>query len=232
MSKPNETYQILQKKYGNLNWWPIDKSYHLKNNSDPRFEVIVGTILTQNTAWSNVEKALKNLKKYEMLDLKSIYNCDLEKLAKIIQPSGFFNQKAGRLRNIGLKLKELHNSDLNSFFDRDINIIRDELLSYTGIGPETADSIILYAGEKPIFVVDAYTKRLCQRLPFKTDISYDSIQNYFQKELSKKYKGEQLTKVYNQLHALIVIHAKEHCRKKPKCNKCPLSNQCSFKKSF
>ena len=232
MIKPNKTYQVLQKKYGDLNWWPVDKSYHLKNNSDPRFEVIVGTILTQNTAWSNVEKALTNLKQYKMLDIQSVSNCNLKKLAEIIKPSGFFNQKAERLRDISLKLKELHNSNLSLFFDRDIKNIRNELLSYNGIGPETADSIILYAGEKPIFVVDAYTKRLCQRLLSKTDIKYDSIQNFFQKELSKRYKGKQLTKVYNQLHALIVIHAKEHCRKNPKCNNCPLLNQCSFKKSL
>jgi endonuclease-3 related protein len=124
------------------------------------------------------------------------------------------------------------NGDLDKFFNRDIHIIRDELLSLNGIGPETADSIILYAGNMPIFIVDAYTKRLCQRLPLPTNISYDEIQEFFQMMLSKNYSKKEIIKVYNELHALIVIFAKTYCKKKPICDKCPLGKNCNYNKKL
>jgi len=227
---PKKLYEILTSEFGNLNWWPIDKSYHEKNGSDPRFEIMVGAILTQNTAWSNVEKALSNLKSLNILDLEKITNLKIDQLTKHIRPSGFFNQKAKRLKDFAEYIKSNYNGDLNNFFDREPLKIRQELLELNGIGFETADSILLYAGNFPIFVVDAYTKRLCQRLPLKTNITYNEIQQYFESELSKTFEKKQLPKVYNQLHALIVIFAKDYCKKKPDCIKCPIKVYCRFKK--
>ena len=226
--QPTDIYKILYNKFGEQNWWPVDKRYHIKNESDFRFEIIVGTILTQNTAWSNVEKAILNIKKSDMLDIKKILDADIECLKEIIKPSGFFNQKAERLLTISNYLKNNYNSDLDKFFNRETKVIRNELLSLNGIGPETADSIILYAGNKPAFVVDAYTKRLCERIPLKTNLTYDDIQNFFEKNLNKKYKSEEIVNIYNVFHALIVKLAKDYCKKKPNCNNCPLKNNCKF----
>jgi len=225
---PIALYDILLKEFGNLNWWPKDKKYHEKNSSDPRFEVIIGTILTQNTAWSNVEKAINNLKEKNMLDIKKISRSDMVILPNLIKPSGYFNQKAERLKNLAMYIYNNYNGNLDLFFNRNPQEIRDELLSQNGIGPETADSILLYAGNLPIFVVDAYTKRICQRIPFKVDIKYDEIQDFFQSELSKLYKANKLTKVYNELHAQIVILGKTYCKKKPNCIECPILKNCNF----
>jgi endonuclease-3 related protein len=227
---PEKLYNDLMKKYGNLNWWPMDKDYHEKNKSDPRFEVILGAILTQNTAWSNVEKAIDNLKKSEKLDINSINNIENEKLKNLIRPSGFFNQKATRLKYISKILKNKYNSNLDNFFKKDKDEIREELLEMNGIGPETADSIVLYAANKPIFVVDAYTKRLCKRFPLKTKITYDEIQKYFQKNLEENFDKKELTKIYKNLHAMIVILAKEYCKKRPICENCPLKKDCNYPK--
>jgi endonuclease-3 related protein len=229
---PHKLYKILLNEFGNLNWWPMDKNYHEKNNSDPRFEVIIGAILTQNTAWTNVEKVLANLKSQKILNVRNIAEVQIEELKELIRPSGFFKQKAERLKGLVYFLKNKHQGDLDCFFDRNIYNIREELLSLNGIGPETADSILLYAGNLPIFVVDAYTKRLCERLPLDTNISYNEIQNYFETELSNNYVKEELVKIYNELHAMIVKLAKNYCKKNPDCGKCPLNKYCSFKKKL
>ena len=223
-------YKLLLERFGNLNWWPIDKNYHEKNGSDLRFEIIVGALLTQNTAWSNVEKALANLKSKNMLDLKKMVNIDIVNLQNMIKPSGFFNQKAKRLKKLALYLHNNYHNNLDTFFNRDIYVIREELLSLSGIGPETADSILLYAGNLPIFVVDSYTKRICERLPLDTIISYNDIQRYFESNISKIFPEEELTQKYNEMHALIVILAKNYCKKKPECFICPLKKYCMFRK--
>lgn len=227
---PYTLYKILLENFGSQKWWPMDKNYHEKHGSDPRFEIIVGAILTQNTAWSNVEKALISLKSKDILDIKKISDIDIKSLQNMIKPSGFFNQKAKRLKNLALHLHDHYHGNLSYFFDRDIDDIREGLLSLNGIGPETADSILLYAGNLPLFVVDAYTKRICKRLPLKTNVSYGEIQQYFERELGKKYSKEKLTQIYNELHALIVVLGKNYCKKKPECNKCPLKRHCEFKK--
>lgn len=229
---PQKLYKKLNKKFGNLNWWPVDKKYHEKTGSDPRCEIIIGAILTQNTNWPNVEKALENLKTEKMLDIKKISDTKIEHLKKLIRPSGFFNQKAIRLKNLFLYLKNSYNCDLDKFFNKDLQIIRKELLSLNGIGPETADSILLYAGNLPIFVVDAYSKRICKRLPINTNLSYEEIQNYFQNELLKTYNIDEITKIYNELHALIVNLAKKYCKKKPECINCFLKKDCTFTKNL
>ena len=227
---PQILYQTLLENFGKQNWWPIDKSYHEKNNSDPRFETIIGAILTQNTAWLNVEKALHNLKSENLMDIKKISDIDIKLLQKMIKPSGFFNQKAKRLKNIASYLHKNYQDDLDCFFSRNLYEIREELLSLYGIGPETADSILLYAGGMPIFVVDSYTKRICKRLPLDTNISYDEIQEYFERNICKEHSKKEIAQIYNELHALIVRLAKNYCKKKPECSQCPLQKNCMFKK--
>lgn len=229
---PQKLYEILFDRFGNLNWWPMDKNYHEKNHSDQRFEVIVGAILTQNTAWSNVEKAIQSLKSQNVIDIKSISEINIEKLQELIRSSGFFKQKAERLKNLALYLKKHHQGNLNNLFKKDVYEIRDELLSLNGIGPETADSICLYAGNLPIFVVDSYTKRICKRLPIEIKNSYDEIQYYFENELVKVYTKKELTKIYNNLHAMIVNLGKNYCKKNPKCKDCPLNKYCNYNKKL
>ena len=229
---PFTLYKKLIGELGHQNWWPMDRSYHEKNGSDPRFEIIVGAILTQNTAWSNVEKALANLKSKNVLDIEKIVKINIKDLQNMVKPSGFFNQKANRVKNIATYLHNNYNDDLDYFFNRELKDVREELLSLNGIGPETADSILLYAGNMPIFVVDAYTKRICKRLPLNTNISYDEIQQYFEEDLCKEYSKKERTQVYNELHALIVILAKNQCKTKPECIKCPLKKYCRFGKNL
>ena len=210
---PVQLYNTFLSTYGPQHWWPMDSSYHKLNGSDPRFEVIIGAILTQNTAWSNVEKAIYNLKQENMLHISSIAESDLDALKKYIRPSGFFNQKAKRLQTIASYLKKQYQGDLTLFFDQPLQNLRQELLRINGIGPETADSILLYAGNKPIFVVDAYTKRLFGRLNLLADLSYDQIQSYVESDFSQHFSVE---------------HAKRFCRKKPLCTGCPLINDCTY----
>ena len=226
---PHMLYEILMKEFGGQNWWPMDQTYHKKNHSDPRFEVIVGAILTQNTAWSNVEKAIENLKSKNMLEIQKIAESNIEILKNLVRPSGFFNQKASRVKNLAQHLHQNYHDDLDEFFNNELHELRAELLSLKGIGPETADSILLYAGNLPIFVVDAYTKRICERLPLDTANSYNDIQHYFETDLEKAYPKKELIQIYNELHALIVVLAKSHCKKKPICYICPLQNHCIFK---
>ena len=225
-------YKKLFKKLGRQNWWPIDEKYHEKNGSDPRFEIIVGAILTQNTVWSNAEKALTDLKSKNVLDIEKIVNVNIISLQNMIKSSGFFNQKARRIKNIASHLHNNYNDELDWFFDRELKDIRKELLSINGIGPETADSILLYAGNKPIFVVDAYTKRICKRLPLNTNTEYSKTQQYFEEELRKEYSIKNITQVYNDLHALIVKIAKNHCKIAPDCKECPLIKHCRYGKKL
>jgi endonuclease-3 related protein len=229
--KPSTLYQILLDRFGHLNWWPMDETYHKNKGTDPRFEIIVGAILTQNTAWSNVEKALENLKNHHMLDLTKIARGTTDQLRELIRPSGFFNQKAERLILVSSYLSRRYHDDLDLFFQRPLEDIRRELLDLKGIGPETADSILLYAGNHPIFVVDAYTRRLCKRLPLNTEETYEGIQRFFEQDLQQHFQGNQRTNVYNELHALIVILAKQYCKTKPLCSSCPLFKQCRYPKS-
>jgi endonuclease-3 related protein len=230
--KPKELYMILLKKFGNRNWWPKDKKYHKIHGSDQRFEIMIGAILTQNTSWSNVEKALENLKSQKMLEIKKVAEVEIKNLQNLIKPSGFFNQKAMRLKNLALYLNSNYNADLNIFFKRELFDIRDELLSLNGIGPETADSILLYAGDFPIFVVDAYTKRICERIPLCADKSYDDVQQFFQRELCINNSKNETIQIYNEMHALIVEFAKTICKKNPVCIYCPIVNYCNYKKFY
>jgi endonuclease III related protein len=230
---PTNIYDILFSYFGPRQWWPMDRDYHKYNNSDQRFEVIVGAILTQNTAWSNVEKAIENLKNAQMLSIDKINKCNINRLKNHIRPSGFFNQKAKRLQIISRYLQQEYHGDLDTFFSQSLPKIRTQLLSLNGIGPETADSILLYAGQKPVFVVDAYTKRLCHRLDLPVNHqSYDDIQHYFSCDLLQSHGERQLVQVFNECHAIIVEWAKKFCRKRnPMCSACPLHHLCSYKEN-
>jgi endonuclease-3 related protein len=194
-------YNILLKTYSHQKWWPV-------TSKNKQFEIILGAILTQNTSWKNVEKAIANLKKENTINPDKILKLNKSKLAKLIKSSGYYNQKAGRLKLI------------SKFYLENKNPTREQLLEVKGIGNETADSILLYAYNKPFFVVDLYTKRIFSRLGLiKTD-NYKEIQELFMKSLPKN------PKLFNEYHALIVKLAKEHCRKKPVCKSCPLVKLC------
>lgn len=205
-------YRSLYSHFGPQHWWPANS----------KFEVVVGAILTQNTNWQNVERAIKNLKKEKLLTARAIDQVHLSTLKKAIRPAGFFNQKSVRLKIFTNHLKENHNFSLTKMFSQDISPLREELLSLKGIGPETADSIILYGAEKPIFVVDAYTRRILSRHNVVNEAAdYGTIQKVFEKNLTGSYRGN--VEVYNEYHALIVRTAKEFCKaKEPNCEGCPL----------
>ncbi len=225
---PQNLYELLLDAFGHQHWWPVDREYHQRQQSDPRFEIIIGAILTQNTAWTNVEKALENLKKQQTLTIPAMAHVPETRLRTMIQPSGFFNQKAQRLKFIASYLEKEYDGNLQRFFSQDTSKARHELLSLPGIGPETADSILLYAGNHPVFVVDAYTKRICLRLPFSiTNHTYDGIQYFFKCTLSAAIPEKEQVPVYKEYHALLVELAKQYCwKKKPNCNNCPLTTVC------
>ncbi len=216
MSKLLRIYNLLYEEFGSQKWWPttlegsLHPTYHGKRiNEKQRFEIIVGAILTQNTSWKNVENAIYNLNKNKLLDLSKIKNISQKKLASLIKPAGYYNQKSERLKIAA------------DFFSKNKNPAREQLLEVKGIGPETADSILLYAFNKPYFVVDAYTKRIFSRLGFcKDNCKYNELQELFHKSLPKD------AKLYNEFHALLVELAKKHCTKKPGCADCPINSFC------
>lgn len=192
---------------GPQQWWP----------GETPFEVVIGAILTQNTNWSNVEKAIKNLKTAGMLSPGGIQELSLPELAQLIRPSGFFNVKARRVKTFINWLFSRYEGNLSSMFAQDLQMLRDELLSVKGIGPETADSILLYAGNLPTFVVDAYTHRILSRHGFISEEStYDEMKTFFEENLPKDVK------LYNEYHALLVNIGKMFCKPKKVCEQCPL----------
>ena len=210
-----QLYDKLEKRYGQLGWWPA---------ATP-FEVMVGAILTQNTAWKNVEKAITNLRQEKLLTVKKLAKVRKQKLARLIKPSGYFNQKAERLQSLARYLDKNYQGSLKKFFNQDTSTLRDELLSLKGIGFETADSMLLYAGHKPVFVIDLYTKRIMERLGLSQASDYQSLQELFESQLPRK------AELFNQYHALLVEFAKDYCRKTPLCNDCFLAENCAFAKA-
>lgn len=201
-------YDSLFARFGPRHWWP----------GDTRIEIIIGAILTQNTAWANVEKAVRNLKEEKALSVSKLSKIPEKKLARLIRPSGYYNIKAGRIKNFLNFLNTVYGGSINKMFRTDLYRLREELLKVKGIGQETADSILLYAGDKPIFVVDAYTKRAFSRHGFITkDAEYREIQRLFMNNLPKD------AGLFNEFHALIVELGKSICKsKKPLCSKCPI----------
>ena len=206
--KIGDIYQRLYRSFGPQSWWP----------GETPFEVIVGAILTQNTNWQNVAKAIDNLKKAKVLTPKKLHSLPLATLARLIRPSGYFNIKAKRLRSFLDFLFKDYQGKLEKMFSRPLDELRGEILSVKGIGPETADSILLYAGGFPVFVVDAYTKRIFSRQKLLSeDMDYHRVQKIFMENLKKDVQ------LFNEYHALIVRLGKDFCKKtKPKCEVCPI----------
>jgi endonuclease-3 related protein len=203
-----KTYKKLYTTFGPQRWWP----------GDTPFEIIVGAILTQNTAWTNVEKAIHNLKKAKLLTPGKLHDLSQDEIAKHIRPAGYFNIKAKRLKHFLNYLFDNYGGNLKKMFKKRTDALRRELLQVNGIGPETADSILLYAGNHPVFVVDAYTKRIFSRHRIiKADADYHDVQGLFMKGLPHDVN------LFNEYHALIVKIGKDFCKnRKPLCNKCPL----------
>jgi endonuclease-3 related protein len=203
-----EIYRRLRREFGHRGWWP----------GRTRFEVIVGAILTQNTSWKNVERAIRSLRQAGALTPHAMRRLPLTKLARLIRSSGYFRMKAARLKHFLRFLFGRYAGNLNKMFSRDQAALREELLGIHGIGPETADSILLYAGAKPSFVVDAYTRRIFSRHHFLSEkASYGEVQDYFVKNLAAD------PDLYNDYHAQLVKIGNTFCRKRePLCNRCPL----------
>lgn len=202
-------YNSLYHYFGPLNWWP----------GDTPFEIMVGAILTQNTSWSNAEKAINNLKKENLLEPRKLYRINQEGLAQLVKPSGYYNIKAQRLKNfVNLFVNDFEGST-EKMFSGDGRELRKKLLKVNGIGPETADSILLYAGKKAFFVVDAYTKRIFSRHKLiSKDSTYYQIQEFFNQNLDRDVE------LFNEFHAQIVMLGKTICTSKnPDCAKCPIA---------
>ena len=204
-------YDLLMAGYGPQHWWPANEP----------FEVIVGAILTQSAAWVNVEKALRALKDARALSPKALRQLPLSEIAMLIHSSGYYNAKASKLKAFVDWLGEQYDDDLDRLFANDIPVLRKQLLAIYGIGEETADSIILYAAGKPIFVIDAYTRRILNRIGIVPhNNSYSTYQTLFMEGLSAD------TQLFNEYHALLVCHAKNVCRTLPLCQQCCLKDIC------
>ncbi len=205
---PVTVFRQLLDHYGPQRWWPAESP----------FEVMVGAILTQNTTWAGVEKAIVNLKRASRLTLEGILQLPQEELGELIRPSGYFNLKSKRLQNYC----EWYRDHRLSSWEMETVLLREALLQINGVGPETADDILLYAFERPIFVVDAYTRRIFERLGWlQGGEPYDLIRERVEHHFSSELEQEQV-RIYGELHGLIVSHAKQHCRKRPVCSGCPL----------
>ena len=213
-------YQKLFTEYGPQQWWPAETP----------FEVMVGAILTQNTAWSNVEKSIVQLKSHRQLSARSIDRLPHDELAALIRTSGYFNVKATRLKNFCHWY--LAQGGFDALNELDTASLRHGLLSVNGVGPETADDMMLYAFNRPIFVVDAYTRRIFSRLGFVDEaIKYESLREKFEQAFigkRKRISDDARVAHYNEYHALIVVHAKDVCRTKPRCGECCLQRRCDY----
>lgn len=207
-----EVYHRLYRRYGPQHWWP----------GDGAFEVIIGAILTQSASWANVDRAIVNLKARGLLEPAALRAVPEEELALLIRPSVYFNAKARKLKAFLEHLWTHYNDDLKAMLGKDTQALRQELLSIHGIGEETADDVVLYAANKPLFVIDAYTRRITGRLGLAPDQDrYSSYQTLFMENLPLD------AELFNEYHALLDRHAMETCRKrKPMCGDCCLLDVC------
>lgn len=201
-------YNRLLTHYGPQSWWP----------GEAAIETMVGAVLTQNTNWGNVEKAIANLRDAEQLSFTALRNMEVDELAEYIRPSGYYNVKAHRLKNLFQMIDNEYEGEVQFLLDDSLEGARENLLRVKGVGPETADSILLYAAEKPIFVIDTYTHRVFSRHEIVAEENdYYSLQQEFMDSLPEDVA------LFNEYHALIVAVAKEFCKKgKPRCKECPL----------
>jgi len=207
-------YNRLFSAYGEQHWWP----------GSGAFEIIVGAILTQQVAWKNVEKAIAALKAAGLMEPEALMHAPLDEVAALIRPTIYYNEKAKKLRSFLVFLQEQHHGDLSDLLALPLPALREELLSVHGIGEETADSIILYAAQKPSFVIDAYTRRIMQRLGLISGREpYAVLRALFMQSIPPDVK------LYNEYHALFVRHGKERCRSRgPLCSDCPLGDMCNY----
>ncbi|MFC1928792.1 endonuclease III domain-containing protein [Chloroflexota bacterium] len=204
-------YRQLNNYYGPQHWWPAEEP----------FEVMVGAILTQSAAWLNVEKAIANLKAAKVLSPEALRRSSLSEIATLIHPCGYYNAKARKLNSLARWLGEYYDDNLKKLFANNTGYLRQQLLSVHGIGPETADSIILYTANKPVFVIDAYTRRIVDRIGLSPHGStYTAYQALFTDNLPAD------TKLFNEYHALLVCLGKDVCRQRPLCNHCCLRGIC------
>lgn len=203
-------YSNLREHFGEQHWWPAETS----------FEVLVGAILTQQTSWRNVEKTIESLKMQNLMTPKAIASIRESKLREIVKPVGFFRQKAQRLRKLCKYLANNYDGDLARFFDKPTESLRRELLDLEGVGPETADSMILYGAEKPTFVVDAYTVRFLKRFGLIDGGQYETVKNFLESNIPPDLNH------YKEYHALIVELGKTYCKSRPRCSECPLRGDC------
>ena len=200
-------YQLLFERFGPQHWWP----------GETDIEIVVGAVLTQNTNWKNVEKALANLKRGRLLSVQGLDSLPLPSLAEELRPAGYYNIKAKRLKNLIRLIMESYEGDLDRMLKQPVSTLREALLSVNGIGRETADSIILYAARAPIFVVDAYTHRILYRHGMTDEQpTYEDLQALFMENLPDD------PQLFNEFHALIVKTGKDLCRTVPRCEICPL----------
>ena len=214
-----ELYRRLYAEYGPQRWWP----------GESRFEVICGAILTQSAAWTNVEKALANMRAAGCWSFEAVGAIPEAGLAEIVRPSGYFNAKAKKLRAFSRHMLEVYGGDLDRFFAQDLNVLREELLSIHGIGEETADDILVYAAGQPSFVIDAYTRRVLDRMGLAPSLArpkYGDYQILFHENLPADVP------LFNEFHALLDRHAKDTCAKRePRCGQCCLAELCATGKA-
>ena len=204
-------HDTLYEAFGPQHWWPAETP----------FEVAIGAVLTQNTAWTNVERAIANLREADCLDPHTLHDMDPGELAGLIRPAGYFNVKARRLQALcAFLLAEAHGR-MENLSGRETSALREALLGIRGVGEETADSILLYAFDRPVFVVDAYTRRIFERLGLlEPQLSYGAVQSAFEGALPRDRD------LFNEYHALIVALGKDYCKPKPRCAACPLRSRC------
>jgi len=204
-----EMYEAMLGRFGHQGWWP----------GDGALEICVGAILTQNTNWKNVEKALDNLRSADAMNVSALNEMDHDALAELIRPAGYFNVKARRLKNFIASVCEAFGDDVEAFLDRSAAALEEELMPINGIGRETADSIILYAAEKPTFVIDRYTCRIMARHGLvSAEDDYQAVKDLFESSLPEDLD------LWKDFHAQIVAVAQDYCRPKPRCDGCPLES--------
>ncbi len=232
MNEIQSIFSALSSHFGHQRWWPVTEKGRTypeysggPKNEKQQLEVVFGAILAQNTSWKNAEKAIAELNKSKLIDAVKIGRIDAKKLALTVKSSGFHNQKAKKLKNFCSFLLKNYSGSLKKLFKNGLWELRKELLSVNGIGPETADSIILYSAKKPVFVVDAYTIRIFGRIGY-AEKNYDGLQKLFMKSLPNSER------LFNECHALLVELGKSICRKEPLCGKCPVNIHCSYCKNF
>ena len=230
-------YEKLYTSYGPQGWWPTTPTGKTtpvyrpgarsrRLNQGERWEIMVGALLTQNTTWHNAQLSLEALSAHGSLGLRSLHDLPLEQLSRLIRPARYFNQKAERLQQLAAHVLNRYYGSTAALASRPPAELRLELLGLKGIGPETADSILLYAAQYPFFVIDAFTGRICQRLGLTAEsASYDQLGDLFTHALPAD------AELFNEYHALLVRHAVEHCRPKPQCDGCCLKRSCRFGRS-